>query len=116
MTRRRPSTPATPCTSTRAPWSNSRHTRLEPHRQPEEVDMKYFHLVWAALFRRKTRTFLTLASIMAAFLLFGLLDGIRTSFAQIGQNADGAQRLQTTSRLSMVQMLPLALRSRIEQV
>ena len=78
--------------------------------------MKYFHLVWAALFRRKTRTFLTLASIMAAFLLFGLLDGIRTSFAQLGQNADGAQRLQTMSRLSMVQMLPLALRSRLEQV
>ena len=33
--------------------------------------MKYFHLIWAALFRRKTRTFLTLASILAAFLLFG---------------------------------------------
>ena len=33
--------------------------------------MKYMHLVWAALFRRKARTFLTLASIMAAFLLFG---------------------------------------------
>ena len=57
--------------------------------------MKYFHLIWAALFRRKTRTFLTLASILAAFLLFGLLDGIRTSFAQLGQNSNGAQRLQT---------------------
>src|SRR5690606_8404346 len=78
--------------------------------------MKYFHLIWAALFRRKARTFLTLASIVAAFLLFGMLDGIRTTFAQLGQNADGAQRLQTMSRLSMVQMLPLALRSRLEQV
>ena len=35
--------------------------------------MKYLHLVWAELFRRKTRTFLTLVSILAAFLLFGLL-------------------------------------------
>ena len=78
--------------------------------------MKYMHLIWAALFRRKARTFLTLASIVAAFLLFGMLDGIRTTFAQLGQNADGAQRLQTMSRLSMVQMLPLALRSRLEQV
>ena len=78
--------------------------------------MKYFHLVWAALFRRKTRTFLTLASIVAAFLLFGLLDGIRTSFAELGQNADGAQRLQTASRLSFIETLPISLESRIRQV
>lgn len=78
--------------------------------------MKYFHLIWAALFRRKTRTFLTLSSILAAFLLFGLLDGIRTSFDQLGRNADGAQRLQTSSRLSMVQSLPLSLESRMKQV
>ena len=78
--------------------------------------MKYFHLVWAALFRRKTRTFLTLVSILAAFLLFGLLDGIRTSFAELGQNADGAQRLQTASRLSFIETLPISLQSRISQV
>ncbi|PJJ98631.1 hypothetical protein CO641_08500 [Lysobacteraceae bacterium NML91-0213] len=78
--------------------------------------MKYMHLVWAALFRRKTRTFLTLASIMAAFLLFGLLDGIRTTFGQLGQNADGAQRLQTGSKLSFIETLPLSLRTRIAQV
>src|SRR5690606_16859302 len=78
--------------------------------------MKYLHLIWAALFRRKTRTFLTLASIAAAFLLFGLLDGIRTSFAQLGQNADGAQRLQTISRLSFIESLPLSLRDRIAGV
>lgn len=78
--------------------------------------MKYFHLIWAALFRRKTRTFLTLASILAAFLLFGLLDGIRTSFAQLGQNSNGAQRLQTASRLSFIETLPLSLESRIKQI
>ena len=78
--------------------------------------MKYLHLVWAALFRRKARTFLTLASIMAAFLLFGLLDGIRTAYVQIGQTAQGAQRLQTSSLLSFMDTLPLALRSRIALV
>ena len=78
--------------------------------------MKYFHLIWAALFRRKTRTFLTLASILAAFLLFGLLDGIRTTFDQLGRNADGAQRLQTSSRLSFMDSLPLSLQSRLEKV
>ena len=78
--------------------------------------MKYFHLIWAALFRRKTRTFLTLASILAAFLLFGLLDGIRTSFAQLGQNSNGAQRLQTASRLSFIETLPISLEPRITQI
>ena len=78
--------------------------------------MKYFHLIWAALFRRKTRTFLTLASILAAFLLFGLLDGIRSTFSQLGQNADGAQRLQTASKLSFIETLPLSLAARIKQV
>ena len=78
--------------------------------------MKYLHLIWAALFRRKVRTFLTLASIVAAFLLFGLLDGIRTSFAQLGRNADGAQRLQTASKLSFIETLPISLQSRIANI
>jgi putative ABC transport system permease protein len=78
--------------------------------------MKYMHLIWAALFRRKTRTFLTLVSILAAFLLFGLLDGVRTSFAEAGQTANGAQRLQTQSRLSFIQTLPISLLPRIQQV
>ena len=33
--------------------------------------MKYFSLIWSALFRSKTRTLLTLLSVVAAFLLFG---------------------------------------------
>jgi len=78
--------------------------------------MKYFHLVWAALFRRKTRTILTLLSIIMAFLLFGLLDAVRTSFAQVGQSAAGAERLQTSSRLSFIQTLPQGLGAQIERV
>jgi len=78
--------------------------------------MKYMHLIWASLFRRKTRTILTLVSIVAAFLLFGLLDAVRTSFEQAGQSANGAQRLQTGSRLSFIQALPQSLGARIQQV
>ena len=78
--------------------------------------MKYLHLIWASLFRRKTRTILTLVSIVAAFLLFGLLDAVRTSFAQAGQSANGAQRLQTGSKLSFIQELPQSLQARMEQV
>ena len=78
--------------------------------------MKYLHLIWASLFRRKTRTILTLVSIVAAFLLFGLLDAVRTSFAEAGQSANGAQRLQTGSRLSFIQTLPLSLEARMQRV
>jgi putative ABC transport system permease protein len=78
--------------------------------------MKYLHLIWAALFRRKTRTILTLISIITAFLLFGMLDAVRTSFNQAGQSANGAQRLQTGSKLSFIQTLPSALGAQIAQV
>ncbi len=49
--------------------------------------MKYFHLVWAALLRSKTRTSLTLLSIIAAFLLFGMLDSVRVAFNSGGRDA-----------------------------
>src|SRR5215470_9787813 len=78
--------------------------------------MKYLHLIWASLFRRKTRTILTLVSIVAAFLLFGLLDAVRTSFAQAGQSANGAARLQTGARLSFIQTLPQSLQGQIQRV
>jgi putative ABC transport system permease protein len=78
--------------------------------------MKYLHLIWAALFRRKTRTILTLISIITAFLLFGMLDAVRNSFNQAGQSANGAQRLQTGSKLSFIQTLPSALGAQIAQV
>ncbi|MDR7334951.1 ABC transporter permease [Roseateles asaccharophilus] len=78
--------------------------------------MKYLHLIWAALFRRKGRTFLTLVSIITAFLLFGLLDAVRVGFDQAGKSADGAQRLQTGAKLSFIQLLPMSLGARITQI
>ncbi len=78
--------------------------------------MKYLHLIWAALFRRKGRTFLTLVSIITAFLLFGLLDAVRVGFDQAGKSANGAQRLQTGARLSFIQLLPMSLGARIAQI
>ncbi|NUS59822.1 MAG: ABC transporter permease [Lysobacter sp.] len=78
--------------------------------------MKYLHLIWAELFRRKTRTILTLLSILAAFLLFGLLNGVRESFNEAGKSVAGASRLQTQSKLSFIQTLPLALDQRIKNV
>ncbi|HUX72653.1 MAG TPA: ABC transporter permease [Steroidobacteraceae bacterium] len=78
--------------------------------------MKYLPLIWAALFRRKTRTILTVLSIIAAFLLFGMLDAVRTSFDQAGKSANGAERLQTGSKLSFIQTLPQSLEAAIGRV
>ena len=74
--------------------------------------MKYFSLIWSALFRSKTRTFLTLLSVIAAFLLFGLLDSVRVAFNSGGSVA-GADRLVVASRLSITQMLPYSLTPQI---
>ncbi|MCI1728168.1 MAG: ABC transporter permease [Chiayiivirga sp.] len=67
--------------------------------------MKYFHLIWAALMRSKTRTLLTMLSVVTAFLLFGMLDSVRVAFNS-SANVTGYNRLITASRLSFTQVLP----------
>jgi putative ABC transport system permease protein len=77
--------------------------------------MKYFSLIWAQLFRSKTRTCLTLLSVVAAFLLFGMLDSVRVAFNS-GGSVDGANRLVVASRLSITQTLPVNLQAQIRNV
>jgi putative ABC transport system permease protein len=77
--------------------------------------MKYLHLVWAAIFRSKTRSSLTLLSVVAAFLLFGMLDSVRVAFNSGGEVA-GANRMIAMSRLSITQMLPYSLDARVRAV
>ncbi len=78
--------------------------------------MKYLHLIWAALFRRKARTFLTLVSIVTAFLLFGMLDSVRTAFDSGSKSIVGVDRLVTSSRYSIIQPVPLSLQTRIAAI
>lgn len=77
--------------------------------------MKYLHLIWAALFRSKTRTLLTLLSVLAAFFLFGMLDSVRVAFNS-GGAVTGANRMVVASRLSITQMLPYSLGPQIASV
>jgi len=72
-------------------------------------------LLWAQLFRRKTRTVLTLLSVLVAFLLFGLLEAVQVAFESGADSAD-AKRLLTTARYSIIEPLPMAYASRIERV
>ena len=77
--------------------------------------MKYLPLVWAALMRRKTRTVLTILSVLVAFLLFGLLDGVRAAF-NAGETLAGVDRMVVSSRFSIIQPLSESLVARVQAV
>ena len=77
--------------------------------------MKYLPLIWAGLWRRRTRTVFTVLSIMIAFLLFGMLQGVNSAFSSAAQKAN-INRLYVVSRLSMIEPLPLSYTSRIRSV
>ena len=77
--------------------------------------MRYLPLLWAGLFRKKTRTILTLLSVCIAFLLFGLLHAVTVAFESGADSAD-AKRLLTTARYSIIEPLPISYLRRLEQV
>lgn len=76
---------------------------------------KYFPLIWGSLFRKKARTFLTLASLTAAFLLIGLLQAVNSLFNS-GADFLGANRLIVQAKTSFTQPLPLRMLPQIESV
>jgi len=77
--------------------------------------MKYFRLVWAGLARKKARTILTMLSIIVAFLLFGLLQGVNQGFNQVVENLN-VNRLYTSAKTNMVDGLPISYAQRIKSV
>ena len=62
--------------------------------------------ILANLFHKKTRTSLTLLSVVMAFVLFGLLQSLNLVFSA-GADFVGATRLVTQSRVSFTQSLPM---------
>ena len=77
--------------------------------------MRYLPLLWAGLFRKKTRTVLTLLSVFVAFLLFGLMQAVTTAFESGADSAD-AKRLLAIARYSIIELLPMSHLRQIEQV
>ncbi len=67
--------------------------------------MKYLHLVWRNLLRRKIRTTFTLLSIFVAFVLFGVLVGIRMAFS-LGVEVAGADRLVMLHKTGFMMFVP----------
>jgi len=78
--------------------------------------VKYLHLVWAALVRRRTRTLFTLLSVVAAFLLFGLLDSVHSAFNVAAHDVAGVDRMVTVAKVSFTMQLPKSLLGRIQTV
>jgi len=79
------------------------------------VIAKYLPLLAASLRRKRLRTFFTLASIVVAFLLFGLAESMRNAL-QSGVDIAGADRLITMHRVSFTQLLPASYQSRIRAI
>jgi len=77
--------------------------------------MKYLPLLWANLGRKRVRTALTLASIVIAFLLFGLLQTMKTALTG-GAELAGVDRLMTIHKVSLIQPLPSSYLNRIRSV
>ena len=75
--------------------------------------MKFLHLVWRNLMRRKIRTFITLMSIVVAFVLFGALMAVRAAFS-MGIDIAGADRLMMIHKVSIIQPLPSSYGDRIK--
>jgi putative ABC transport system permease protein len=77
--------------------------------------MKHFPLIWASLWRKRTRTILTLLSIVIAFLLFGLLQGVNAAFSR-GVELANVDRLVVINRIALTEQLPSAFMTQIESV
>jgi putative ABC transport system permease protein len=74
--------------------------------------MKFRHLMFVNLFRKKTRLLLTVGSFTVALFLFGLLALVRLAFSA-GVNVAGADRLVVIDRVSIIQSLPMSYRDTI---
>jgi len=77
--------------------------------------MRFLHLLWANLRRKKTRTILTMLSIFIAFILFGYLVTIDHAM-NMGVSVAGADRLVVRHKVSLIQPLPQSYEARIEQI
>jgi len=77
--------------------------------------MKYFPLIWATLWRKKARTILTLLSIIIAFFLFGMLQGVNSAINHSVELAN-VDRLISINRVSLTEPLPMSYLSQIQSV
>ncbi len=77
--------------------------------------MKFFHLIWCNLKRKKLRTSLTLLSVVVAFILFGFLMAIKQALAG-GVSMAQQNRLVVRHKVSIIQLLPESYQARMNRI
>jgi putative ABC transport system permease protein len=77
--------------------------------------VKYLPLVWAGIWRKRGRAILTLLSIVNAFLIFGLLQGLASGIDNVAKESSAAV-LMTTSKVSLIEPLPMGHAAQIRTV
>lgn len=77
--------------------------------------MKFAHLIWSNLKRKKLRTLLTILSVLVAFVLFGFLSSIKQALTG-GVQMAGADRLIVRDKVSIIQLLPESYKARMERI
>ena len=77
--------------------------------------MNDFALVRKNLFRKKLRAALMIASILVAFMIFGVLAGFYRAFTA-GEDAAAADRLVVVNKINFTQPLPIAHFNRVGAV
>jgi len=77
--------------------------------------MKFLPLVWAGLWRRPVRSILTASSIVVAFMLLGLLQGVNTGFDRAIAAAN-RNFLVTGTRVRGGAPMPISAMSKIRNV
>ncbi len=77
--------------------------------------MKFLRLVLSNFKRHKTRTMLTILSVLVAFILFAYLGAIRNAFSY-GVSVAGADRLIVRHKVSLIQLLPQSYEAEIERI
>ena len=77
--------------------------------------MKYLPFIFRNLFRKKTRTILTIGSIAVALFLFGLLVTIETAL-NAGVDVAGVDRLIVRNKISLIMPLPVSYQERLRQI
>src|SRR5215813_7525770 len=75
------------------------------------------HLVFVRknLFRKRLRAFLMIASILIAFLIFGVLAGFYRAFSA-GEDVAQADRLVVVNKINFTQPLPISYFNRVRAV
>jgi putative ABC transport system permease protein len=78
--------------------------------------MKYFHLIWKNVFRKKLRTTLTASSIFLVLVLIVILTSLLQAMQTDASGGRGSNRLVVQHATGLGNFLPLSQRQRIEQI